>query len=125
MLNINGILKAILSDLKNKPELIKVVDDQHLVDTISGVEFHLYDDYFQMTRGDEKAVSVSSFSDAEKVTVMEIKNHITDPEVTADKKENYKEHIAENRQRFSDWFEVPIPVSEGIVEEEDTEEYVR
>lgn len=125
MLNIHSVLKAILDDLKNKPETIKVIDEQHFVDKLSGVEFHLYDDYFQMTRGDEKPISASSFSHNEQQTIMEIKDLITDPEITNDKKENYQKYIVENRERFSGWFENPIPVHDGVQEEDDTEDYVR
>jgi hypothetical protein len=125
MLNINGVLKAILEDLKNKPETIKIVDDQHFIDKLSGVEFHLYDDYFQMTRGEDKPISASSFSQNEQQTIMEIKDLITDPDTTRDKKENYQKYISENRERFSNWFENPIPLTDGVQEEEDTEEYSR
>jgi len=125
MLNIHSVLKEILKELQSNSESIAVENDQHFTDKLSGVEFHLYDDYFQMTRGDDKPVSVSSFSDAEKLTIMEIKNIITDPEVTRDKQENYQQHVTENRQRFSGWYENPMPVMTGVIEEENTEEYVR
>lgn len=125
MLNIHSVLKTILNDLQNKATSINVIDDQHFIDNISGVEFHLYDDYFQMTRGDDKPVSVSSFSEAEKSTMMEIKNLITDPEVTIDKKENYQKYVTENRERLSRWFENPIPTTKGVIEEADTIEYTR
>lgn len=125
MLNLASVLKAIADDIKNKPESIKIINDEHFIDKPSGVEFHLYDDYFQMTRGDDKPVSAASFSHNEQQIIMEIKDLITDPSVTLDKKENYKKHMMENRERFSDWFENPIPVYDGVKEEEDTEEYVR
>lgn len=125
MLNINGVLKAILNDLENKPETIKVIDDQHFIDKLSGVEFHLYDDYFQMTRGNDKPVSVSSFSHDEQQTIMKIKNLITDPEKTKDKEDNYQKYISDARERFSNWFENPEPLHDGVQEEEDTEEYIR
>ena len=124
MLNIRSILKQVLGDLKNKPENIEIIDDMHFVDKISGVKFHLYDDYFQMTRGDE-SVTASSFSDMEQDVVMQIKNCITDPKVTQDKKDNYEKYLDESRQRFSSWFENPEPTPMCVVEEENVEEYVR
>ena len=125
MYNLVDILKTILNDLTDNPQNINIIDDQHLIDKLSGVEFHLYDDYFQMTRGDDKPISQSSFSDNEQAIIMEIKKMITDPEVTKDKQENYQKYITENRQRFSDWFRNPVPVTSGVVEEDDAEEYVR
>lgn len=56
---------------------------------------------------------------------MEIKNTITDPTVTKDKQLNYQTYVTENRQRFSDWFENPVPSKEDIVEEVDSVDYVR
>lgn len=125
MLNIKSVLEAILKDLKEKPENIEIIDDEHFIDKLSGVKFHLYDDYFQMTRGNEKPVGASSFSPAEQQLIMTIKDVITDPAVSADKKMNYKRHIEERRQRFSNWFENPQPVQDGVKEEHDTEEYIR
>ena len=125
MLNITSVLKAILSDLESQTGTINVIDDQHFIDKPSGVEFHLYDDYFQMTRGNDKPVSASSFSQGETNLVMQIKELITDPEVAKYKKEHYKEHISESRNRFSSWFENPEPITDGVQEEDDTEEYTR
>ena len=78
-----------------------------------------------MTRGDEKPISVSCFTNAEQQVIMEIKDIITDPEVTKDKKLNYKKYISENRERFAGWFENPQPIHDGVQEEIDTVEYVR
>ena len=125
MLNISSILRAVLNDLMTQSGNIKVIDDQHIVDKLSGVEFHLYDDYFQMTRGSDKPVSVSSFSEGEKTLIMQIKDLITNPEVTQDKKLNYKKYVDESRNRFSSWFEQPVPVTDSVQEEVDAEEYVR
>ena len=125
MLSITSILQAVLNDLESQSENILVVDDMHIIDKLSGVEYHLYDDYFQMTRDSDKPVSVSSFTDAEKALVMQIKNTITDPEVTRDKQENYQHYISGNRERFSGWYENPKPIHNGVQEESDTEEYSR
>lgn len=125
MLNISSILRAVLDDLERKSDNIKIIDDMHLVDKVSGVEYHLYDDYFQMTRGSDRPVSQSSFSDSEKSLIMQIKNFITDPEVTKDKRENYHKYVQDNRALFSSWYEHPEPMGQGIVEEDDAEEYSR
>ena len=125
MLNINSVLNEILKDIESKKDSIIIVDDQHIIDKITVVEFHLYDDYFQVTRGKGKPVSASSFSEDEQATIMKIKNLITDPMVTKDKQENYQKHITESRVRFSGWFENPEPVRDGVKEENNTEEYNR
>lgn len=125
MLNINSVLNEILKDLSNKADSVVIVDDQHIIDKISGVEFHLYDDYFQMTRGKDKPVSASSFSKDEQATIMKIKNIITDPMLTKDKQDNYQKYVTQNRARFSGWFENPEPIRDGVKEEDNTEEYSR
>ena len=125
MLKLNDVLKEIYNDLQNNLESINIIDDQHFIDNISGVEFHLYDDYFQMTRGEEKPVSASNFTKEEQSTVMLIKDLITDPIKAADKRENYQKYTAENRARFSSWFEQPKPITSGIIAEENTDVYVR
>ena len=126
MLNIKSVLDKILEELEANSPNIKVENDQHLVDKISGVEFHLYDDYFQMTRGDEEqAVSQSAFTEEEKSVVMAIKDFITDPEVTLDKKTNYKKYLMESREDFANWFENPTPEIDPIVEEVGTTAYTR
>ena len=125
MLNVTSVLKAILSDLESVSSNVSVIDDQHFIDKLSGVEFHLYDDYFQMTRGEDKPVSATSFSKGEQEIVMKIKEFITDPEMARDKRENYQKYVTDNRERFSSWFENPIPIHDGVQEETDAEEYVR
>lgn len=126
MLNIASILQSIHEDIVNKSDKVEVLDDEHVVDKVSGVEFYLYDDYFQMRRGKEKPVTHSVFSENEQHIIMQIKNAITSPQVTQEKLRNYKVHQEESRRRFSDWFENPKPIHAGtVVEETDTEQYVR
>lgn len=126
MLKINSILRAVLEDVRSGSNRTTIKDDIHIVDNVAGVEFHLYDDYVQMTREGEKPISISAFTDEEKATLMEIKNLITDPAVTQDKKDNYQKHMTESRMRFAKWFEEPQPIPDkSITEEEDTEDYVR
>jgi hypothetical protein len=126
MLNIKSVLDKILAEVECNSPNIKVENDQHFIDKISGVEFHLYDDYFQMTRGEEEQpISQSAFTEEEKMVVMAIKNLITDPAVTQDKKTHYKKYLMESRQDFADWFENPVPEVDQIVEEVGTTAYIR
>ena len=119
------MLTEVYNDLVNNPDAMTLVDDQHFIDKISGVEFHLYDDYFQVSRGDDKPVSVSKFSKDEQKIFMQLKDAITDPEITRDKKINHEKYVTEARERFSDWFENPLPVKDDITEETDATDYVR
>ena len=125
MLNIKQVLTEVYNDLINNPESVILVDDQHFIDKISGVEFHLYEDYLQVSRGEDKPVSVSKFTADEQKILMKMKDAITDPAITEDKELNHAKYVTEARQRFSDWFEKPVPVTDGIVEETDTTDYVR
>jgi hypothetical protein len=56
---------------------------------------------------------------------MEIKDLLTDPAVTLDKKTNYMTYLKEGRTTFADWFENPIPSEDVVVEEVDTVKYKR
>ena len=126
MLNIHSILKAILSDVESASDNVVIVNDHHLIDKLSGVSFHLYDEFFQVVRGEEeKTISSSSFTAEEKATMMEIKNLLADPAVTLDKKTNYMKYLKEGRSAFSEWYENPTPAVEAIQEESDTVKYSR
>ena len=74
LIDILAVLKAILVDIEDDNKAITIVDDMHFIDNLTGVEFHLYDEYFQMTRGKEKPVSVSSFT---KEKLQELRKVIT------------------------------------------------
>lgn len=131
MINLKQALNAVYNDLINNPDAIMIVDDQHIIDKVSGIEFHLYDDYFQLTRGNGKPVTPSHLSknkdgkDGEQAVVMKIKEAIQDPIVTQEKIENYDKYITEARERLSSWFENPIPVMDGVQEETDADDYTR
>ena len=125
MIDILAVLKAILKDIEDDNKSIDIIDDMHFIDTLAGVEYHLYDEYFQMSRGEEDPVAVSSFTKAEHAVIMEIKDLITPAEVSKAKKENYHKYLVDNRVRFADWYLNPVPTKHGIVADEDAQPYVR
>ena len=125
MIDIHAVLKAILTDIEDDNQSITVVDDMHFIDNLSGVEFHLYDEYFQMTRGKEKPVAVSSFTKEEQEVIMEIKELITPAELSKAKKDDYHKYLVDSRARFSDWYTNPVPSNSVITKEEDVQPYVR
>jgi len=125
LIDILAVLKAILADIEDDNKSITIVDDMHFIDNLSGVEFHLYDEYFQMTRGKEKPVAVSSFTKEEHSVIMEIKELITPPDISRGKKEDYHKYLVDNRTRFSDWYTNPIPTNPVVVKEEAVQPYIR
>ncbi len=125
MIDILAVLKAILLDIEDDNKAITVIDNMHFTDNLSGVEFQLYDDYFQMTRGKEKPVAVTSFTKEEQSVIMDIKELITPSEISDAKKTNYHKYLVDSRTRFSDWYTNPIPSNTGLVKEEVVQPYVR
>lgn len=125
MLNIKSILQSVLNDLHTKSDNVKIVDDQHVIDKLAGVEYHLYDDCFKITRGNEQPVTPSHLSPDEQAVIVRIKEAIADPTIYADKKANYKKYTDESRKRLSSWYESPIPLATGVEEEKGTENYIR
>lgn len=125
IVDILAVLNAILLDIEDANKAITVIDDTHFVDNLSGVEFHLYDEYFQMTRGKEKPVAVSSFTKEEQSVIMKIKELITPTEISESKKGDYHKYLVSSRARFSDWYTDPIPTNPVVVKEEVVQPYIR
>ena len=125
LIDILAVLKAVLVDIEDDNKAITIIDETHFLDNLSGVEFHLYDEYFQMTRGKEKPVTVSSFTKEEQSVIMEIKELITPAEVSKAKKDDYHKYLVASRSRFSDWYANPVPTSPAVVKEETVQPYVR
>jgi len=124
MLKISSILSYIHSGIKQSMERFVIVDDQHIVDSNTGVELHMYDDWFKVTHNGEMIASHNDFTPEEKAVIGKIKSLITDPELQKERDDNYKEMIASRRKLFSDLYENPKPmVSKHPVEEEDADEY--
>ena len=124
MLNIASILKHILKSVSNKSPQYQVLDNEHVVDTKTSVELHLYDDWVKVTYNDDTVVTMSDLTQEEQGIIWEIKQLITDPAEVEHQKANYQELLKSRREKLASLFEQPQPLDMGFpVEEEDTEEY--
>lgn len=123
MLNIQSILSFMLNNLGDKERFHKI-NDEHIVDTKTGVELHLYDDWFKMTHGDSLVASTSDFTQDEKEIIWKIKQSFTDPLTAQEMQKRFYERVEQNRQKLADLYENPQPIAvKKVSEEDDTEEY--
>ena len=124
MINIKEILMYTYKGVKAKHPRYKVEDDEHILDTKTGVEFHLYDDGGKITHGEDVIAKMCYFTKDEQEILMEIKKLITDPAVVAKKIAHYPVMVQEAREVFSGLFEEPRPINNmEPVEEENTTPY--
>jgi hypothetical protein len=124
MVNIKDILMYVYAGVKNKGTRFTVEDDEHILDTKTGVEFHLYDDGGKITHGEKIVAKLEFFTREEQEVLMEIKKLITDPEVIKKKIAHYPVMVRESREAFANLFESPQPVEQkGPVLEENTTPY--
>lgn len=134
MKDIKSILKSILSDLKKNSDSITVISNECILDNLSSVKFHLFDDYFYIEKGDEKVTESHFTRDYEnphtgvittgdRSIIEEIKMFISDGR----KIEIDKDSLMNGRAMFAGWYENPEPVNAKPepVTEENTEEYIR
>lgn len=124
MINIASILKHIAQSIAKKDPQYKVLDDQHIVDTKTSAEFHLYNDWVKVTYDDAIVITMSDFTQEEQAAIWDLKQLITDPGEREHQKANYNELLKGRRQDFADLFENPEPLATGFpVEETNTEMY--
>lgn len=124
MVNIKDILIYVHNGVKAKHPRFTVEDDEHVLDTKTGVEFHLYDDGGKVTHGDTVIAKMGYFTEQEKAVLFAIKKLITDPKVVAEKVAHYPVLVKEARASFSKLFEQPNPPKcLGPTEEENTVPY--
>ena len=123
MLNIKSILKFVLLSMEGGADRFVVVDDEHVLDSKTGIEFHLFDEDFKITHGDKVVATKNDFSQEEQACVMQMKYKITDPELSRERKENYPMELKARREHFAALFETPEPTIKTMIEEEDTVDY--
>ncbi|AUR84390.1 hypothetical protein NVP1055O_14 [Vibrio phage 1.055.O._10N.286.55.E9] len=123
MLNLNSIFQFILSDMKSGGNRFVKVDDEHIIDSTTGVEYHLYDDSFKMTHGGKLVAKDDFFTKDEQCSIWEIKTFITDPSLVEKRRNEYPVMIKEGREKLSLLYENPQPltVSEPILEDNTTQ----
>ena len=101
-----------------------IIDTETVLDTKTGAELHMLDDYFKITQEGAPIVTMSDLTKEEAEIIWGIKQSITDPAILKQKADNYMDDLKARRVRLSDLYENPTPVVlKSPVEEEDTEEY--
>jgi len=125
MLNIESILTHIYEEVKKQSPRFVISDDEHIIDTKTGITLHMYDNWFKITYNDANVIVKDDFTTEEQAKVWTIKQLITPPEVLENRKINFKPLQDARRVKLSSLFEKPIPGSLNIpVAEEDTIPYI-
>lgn len=107
MLNIDSILIYIYNGVRSKDPRFVVLDDEHVLCTLTGVEFHLYDNAGKVTHGDNVVALIDQFNPRQKQMLFDIKKLISDPKVLAEKEIKFRAQADEAMALFSDLFENP------------------
>ena len=125
MLEIQSILEYIKDEITDESERFEVVDDEHVLDNKTGIQIHVYDDWFKITRDGELIATMQDFDTGiEQPIIWQIKSLITDPEVMEHKKLKHMPMLKERRQMLSDLFESPEPIEyEDAIAEVGTTKY--
>ena len=124
MIEIKSILRYCLVGIEGGDPRFKILDDMHILDTKTGVEFHLYDDSFKVTHGEDLIARSSQFTKEEQEILWEMKRLITDPVVAKKRQEEFPAKLVAARARFATLFETPEPVvTASPMVEPDTVQY--
>lgn len=109
--------------MSNSDRYIKV-DSEHILDSSTGVKYHLYDDWLKLTHDDKVVLKSTDLTPQEQSLIWDIKQLITDPVEAARLKQEYPDKIKTRRKALSDLYENPTPaVIRDPIVETDTEEY--
>jgi len=123
MLSIESILKFVHENLSNPR--FKKLNEEHIVDEKTGIEFHMYDDWFKMTKGEDIIATIHDFTPTEQKHVWGIKQAVADPVKSKQKEANYHKDMAARRSHLAQLFEYPAPDSvKTAIVESDTVKYV-
>jgi len=112
MLDISSVLNYIHARVLAKDPRFDVLDAEHIIDTKTGIEFHMYDDWFKLSRNDETIAKMPDFTKQEQEMIWKIKQINTDPAKAEALKKHYPEQIKARRLALSDLFENPTPLME-------------
>lgn len=124
MLNILSILSFMLNNVESASPRFKIVDDEHIIDTHTGVELHMYNDWFKLTREDEVIATMPDFLAEEQKKVWELKQLITDPTKAVKSAKEATMQIKQRREMLSTLYENPQPIVDtSPVPEANTEIY--
>lgn len=124
MINILEILEYVYKGVRDDDPRFVVEDDEHVLDTKTGIEYHLYDNGGKVTYGEKIVARLEYYRKPEQMILMAIKNLITDPNVMEQKIAHYPVMLKEAREEFASYYENPTPVmNRKPEEEEDTTSY--
>lgn len=124
MLNISSILIHIHNGIVNKDSRFTILDEEHILDNKTDVEFHLYDDWLKATYDDEVIITINDFTKEEQDILQKIKQLIVDPIKYKERKDNHMLLVKSRREKLASLFETPTPINKAsVVAETDTTEY--
>ena len=123
MYEIKSILEFVHSGVVKGHPRFTVASHEHILDTETGVEFHLHDDYSKLTKGDEVLATSFDMTDAEKSILWGIKEAITPHDVMHQMKQQYFDSKYAKRRAVSHAYENPEPV-QSLQPESDTKPYL-
>lgn len=110
--NLESILMFVYEGVKKGSDRFVIEDDEHVKDTATGAEYHLFHDNFKITYGGEVIATMADFytQNKEQVIIMAIKDLITDPDKSKERREQYRTQMGERRAAFAALYEHPQPV---------------
>ena len=123
MYEIKSILEFVHTGVVGKHPRFHVTDHEHILDTETGVEYHLYDDYSKVEKAGQVLATSFDMTEAEKAILWGLKEAITPPEVMHQMKQSYYDSKYANRQAVSHAYEHPEPV-QSLQPESGTQPYL-
>lgn len=124
MLNIKSILTHIHNGVLSKDERYKILNSEHVLDKNTGVELHLYNEWFKVSHGDDIVASMPDFTSEEQEVVWKIKTLLVDPLEYAEMQKNFPAMLKSRRMSLSALYERPQPAFKlEPIEESGTTEY--
>ncbi len=125
MINLKSWAEFVLKNLLEPNSRYEVIDREHIIDNESGVEIHMYGDYFTFTHGEDEIATSEALPQDVKDAVYKIKTVISsEPPSTEWTQKKYDEAI-EQRQKLSDVLEAKTPLygKVDIPEDENATQY--
>lgn len=124
MLRLASVFSHIHKALSGNDPRFIIENDEHVVDTATGVTYHIYNNWFKITYNDEVVATKDDFTPEEQQILWEVKKLITDPVVLKQKEENFIPFMKARREQLSMLYENPTPVNARVpLEEEGATEY--
>lgn len=126
MYSIQSIFEWVLQQVTEKSPRFKVMEDyEHVLDTHTGIDFHLYDKWSKITHGDSVVLTSHELTPDESGVLWQIKMAITPDAVKQEQEKYATRRVYKKREKLSDYFMTPRPIkpAEPIVPETDTKKY--